>query len=102
MTINARAGVIHVEKTMSLSRAEFEKSVGALAGEAVAIDDGRVTLHVGAGQAAITFQALAPKRLGGLLLLPQARVAVEVTGLDEGAAVEFLRRFDLAFQRGGG
>ena len=102
---------IHVEKLMSLSRAEFEKSVVALAGEAAELGDGAVAHvghalarvdRIGEGRAEITFSALPAKRLGGLLLLPQARVVVDVSGLDEASAVEFLQRFDLAFQRGGG
>ncbi len=93
---------IHVEKLMSLSRAEFEKSVVALAGEAAELGDGGALIRIGEGRAEITFSALPAKRLGGLLLLPQARVVVDVSGLDEASAVEFLQRFDLAFQRGGG
>ncbi|MBL8565914.1 MAG: hypothetical protein JNM89_09370 [Hyphomicrobiaceae bacterium] len=93
---------IHVEKLMSLSRAEFEKSVVALAGEAAEIGDGRAVIRMGEGRVEITFNALPAKRLGGVLLLPQARVVVDVSGLDEASAVEFLQRFDLAFQRGGG
>lgn len=98
----APPAALHVEKLMSLSRAEFDKGVLALGDGALETADGRVSLAVGAGRAEISFHALAPKRLGGLLLLPQARVVVVVEGLDEVAAVEFLRRFDLAFQRGGG
>ncbi len=93
---------IHVEKLMSLSRAEFDKSVAALSGGTAELSDGRAVLRLGDGRAEITFQALPAKRLGGLLLLPQARVVVDVSGLDEASAVEFLQRFDLAFQRGGG
>lgn len=93
---------MHVVKLMSLSRPEFENSIAALAGADVAIMDGVARIADGAGTIAIAFQALPPKRLGGLLLLPQARVSLDMTGLDETAAVAFLQRFELAFQRGGG
>lgn len=96
------ATALHVEKLMSLSRGEFEKSIAALAGGAVEIVDGVASLSEGGGSVAIAFDALPPKRLGGLLLLPQARVTLHVSGLDEPAAVAFLQRFELAFQRGGG
>lgn len=93
---------MHVEKLMSLSRGEFEKSIAALATGKIAIDDGVARLAEGDGRIEIAFHALPPRRLGGLLLLPQARVTLDVQGLDEAAAVAFLQRFELAFQRGGG
>ena len=93
---------MHVVKLMSLSRPEFENSIAALAGADVAIMDGVARIADGAGTIAIAFHALPPKRLGGLLLLPQARVTLDMTGLDEARAVAFLQRFELAFQRGGG
>ncbi len=93
---------MHVVKMMSLSRSEFESSVAALAGASVAILDGVARIADGAGTIVIAFQGLPPKRLGGLLLLPQARVTLDMTGLDEARAVAFLQRFELAFQRGGG
>lgn len=100
--MSSTATPMHVEKLMSLSRAEFENSLAALAGADVALVDGVARIDEAAGRIAITFHALPPKRFGGLLLLPQARVTLDVTGLDEAAAVAFLQRFDLAFQRGGG
>ncbi len=93
---------MHVVKLMSLSRPEFENSIAALAGADVAIMDGVARIADGGGTIAIAFHALPPKRLGGLLLLPQARVTLDMTGLDEARAVAFLQRFELAFQRGGG
>ncbi len=93
---------MHVEKLMTLSRAEFEKSVAALAGHAVAVNDGRAQLNEAGAEIEIAFHALPAKRLGGLLVLPQARVTLDLSGLDEAAAVAFLQRFELAFQRGGG
>lgn len=96
------ATAMHVEKLMSLSRGEFEKSIAALAGGPVAIADGVASLTEAGGSIAIAYHALPPKRLGGLLLLPQARVTLDIEALDEARAVAFLQRFELAFQRGGG
>ncbi|MGD9783869.1 MAG: hypothetical protein AB7E80_14990 [Hyphomicrobiaceae bacterium] len=97
---------VRIVKTMSLSRTEFEKSIavlGAAASPARAGD--RVELAIGgesAGRATIDFAPLAPRRLGGLLLLPQARVTIEIEDAGEADVAEFLQRFELAFQRGGG
>ena len=96
------ATAIHVEKFMSLSRGEFAKSIDALAGVAVEMVDDTAHLPEGDGIVRIAYHALAPKRLGGLLLLPQARVTLDITGLDEARAVAILQRIELAFQRGGG
>ncbi|MCB1521219.1 MAG: hypothetical protein KDJ37_11685 [Hyphomicrobiaceae bacterium] len=95
--------IIELVKTMTLTRDEFAKSLAAFAGRPVDIVDGEAELPAGdAGRVAVRFVALPPRRLGGLLLLPQARVTVVLDGLTEPEAAAFLKRFDLAFQRGGG
>ncbi|MCB1513743.1 MAG: hypothetical protein KDJ18_02805 [Hyphomicrobiaceae bacterium] len=95
-----------IEKTMTLSAGEFAKSMTAFAGEGVEISGGRVKMGVGGdtgGSAEIAFEPLPPRRIGGgLLELPQARVTIRFTDVDPGEASVFLRRFDIAFQRGGG
>lgn len=92
-----------IEKTMTLSPGEFEKSLAAFAGDDVAIIDGATMLDVdGGGCARIAYVPLPPRRVGGLLELPQAQVTITLTGASADAVETFLRRFDTAFQRGGG
>lgn len=93
-----------IEKLMTLSAAEFAKSMTAFAGEGVLIVDGRATVAVNdrGGSARISFERLAPRRVGGLLELPQARVTIALTDVPAAEKDSFLRRFDIAFQRGGG
>ncbi len=64
---------------------------------------GLVQLPVGqGGMATISYTALPGATLGGLLQLPRAQVCIafDDCGSEERAA--FMRRFDIAFQRGGG
>lgn len=92
-----------VEKQMTLSTGEFAKSMAAFAGDDVVINDGRATVAVdGAGVAVITYEPLPPRRVGGLLDLPQAKVTITLSGVAPAASDAFLKRFDIAFQRGGG
>lgn len=93
-----------IEKTMSLSRLEFEKSLAALsggAGDVVMGADG-VRLPCGAGHVEVTFEPLPAVRLGGLLELPRAKVSIVFSGAAAEEREVFLRRFEIAFQRGGG
>jgi hypothetical protein len=89
-----------VEKLMTLSRAEFAMSVAALAPEGCGANPARVPL--GSGWVCICYEALPGVRLGGLLELPRARVIIEFDKASAAEREEFLRRFDIAFQRGGG
>lgn len=89
---------------MTLSAVEYAKSLAALAGGDIAIIDGRATfdLNEHGGAAEITYTPLAPRRVGGLLELPQARVTITLKAVHEKEAETFVRRFEIAFQRGGG
>lgn len=93
-----------VEKTMTLSPTEFAKSLSALAGGDSAITGRHATLDLNdqGGSAEIVYMPLAPRRVGGLLNLPQAKVTITFSGVQPIEAEAFLRRFDIAFQRGGG
>jgi len=94
-----------VSKVMSLTLADFARSISVLAGEACgqqALDLGRVRVPVDTGHVDISFEVLPRRRLGGLLDLPQAGVKLRFGDVDASQRVAFLRRFDLAFQRGGG
>ncbi len=89
-----------VEKIMSASREEFARSLAVLLGKEVPELPARVA--VGGGNVEITYEALQPARLGGLLELPRARVTLAFEGVSPADVESFQRRFDLAFQRGGG
>ncbi len=101
--MTATSTITH-EKTMTLSVREFANSLAAFAGTDVTITDGRATIGVNesGGWAEITYHPLPARRVGGLLELPQARVTIMLTGVPATDAEAFLRRFDIAFQRGGG
>ncbi len=93
-----------VEKKMTLSAGEFAKSMTAFAGDEVVIHNGSAVVAVNekGGHAAIAYVRLPPRRVGGLLELPQAMVTITLTKVSAAEAEDFLRRFDFAFQRGGG
>jgi hypothetical protein len=100
----------HVEKIMTISRAEFEASLSAFAPEAIPHSDGRwIVSHrsldgtaLATRPVCISWSALEAVRLGGLLALPSARITLDLQGLSAGEREDFLRRFEIAFQRGGG
>ena len=91
-----------VRKTMALSRSEFEASMAALCGSACEGKDGALRVALGGGTVSIAHRPLAPVRLGGLLDLPRAEVTLAFEAVGEAEARAFLRRFEFAFQRGGG
>ena len=91
---------------MSVSRAEFLASLEHAGRVSQTSGDQWVCPLEGAnsadGQAVITFSPAASVRLGGLLELPRARVTIRFDGGSAQARASFLRRFEIAFQRGGG
>ena len=87
---------------MSITRAEFEASLAALDPSARLDATGTGPVRAGTTTATISFEALPKLRLGGLLAMPQARVTIAFDGVAEAERAHFLKRFDLAFQRGGG
>lgn len=95
-----------IVKLMSVSRAEFLASLEHVGGVRETPDGQWLcpldASGLAAGQAVIAFAPEQSVRLGGLLELPRARVTIEVTGGSAQAQQQFLRRFDIAFQRGGG
>ena len=91
-----------IEKTMSISRADFERSLKILAPDARLDSNGRAEVSVEAGTVTLGFEALPQATLGGLLALPQAKVTLQLTGLDPAHRDDFMTSFDRAFQRGGG
>ena len=91
-----------VVKLMSTTRPEFERSLALLQPMRPIADDGTTSLPFEGQEVAIRFEALPPRRLGGLVVMPQARVTIDLSAIADGKRASFLRRFDLAFQRGGG
>ncbi len=93
-----------IEKTMSLTLAEFAKSFARLDPGGDAQADRRVyDFAVGAGSVDIRVDPIAPARLGGgLLALPRCQVVLVFSGVTDQEQATFLGSFDRVFQRGGG
>jgi hypothetical protein len=91
-----------IEKLMSLTLWEFQKSLMPLIGAALPAAADTAVIAIGQGQVEIRFEALPPARLSGLMSMPQARVILTFRGVSSDAQAAFIRRFDIAFQRGGG
>ena len=91
-----------VTQVMSLSREEFVLSMAAfLVSEAVLPRD-TLRVPVGGGCVDIGYRELPGVLLGGLLALPRAEVTLDFSDVGEADQRAFLRRFEIAFQRGGG
>lgn len=90
-----------VEKLMTLTPVEFAASASRLFGSevppGVAVDE-----PLEAGRVSIVCLVQPGVRLGGLLELPRAKVTIAFEQVPTSARTAFLKRFDLAFQRGGG
>lgn len=90
-----------VDKLMSLTPLEFSASCSRLLGRDIPTGASAVAELPG-GQAILTCQPQAGVTLGGLLALPRARVSIVFHGVIPEDRAAFLKRFELAFQRGGG
>lgn len=91
-----------VEKLMGLTLAEFLHSIAGLAPTSQENDGRTARFIVGSGTATVTFEALPHALLGGLVRMPRAKVTLVFDGVGAAERSLFLRRFDIAFQRGGG
>ena len=91
-----------VVKSMSITRADFARSLARLDGDAVLDASGAAHVRAAGVHACIQFDALPERRLGGLLAMPQARVAIFLPEASSAERTGFLARFDVVFQRGGG
>jgi hypothetical protein len=90
-----------VTKLMSLTPTEFAASASRLLERHVASGE-RVEQALGNGRVTIACEPRPGVRLGGLLDLPRAEVTLMFDGVSAEDRLAFLKRFDLAFQRGGG
>jgi hypothetical protein len=92
-----------IVKTMTASRAEFERSLAVFDPAACLDDSGMAVVRSAGVEARIQFERLPNQTLGGLLSLPRAQLTIDfdaaTTIVDRTA---FMQRFDIAFQRGGG
>lgn len=99
-----------VRKIMALSENEFWSGLAALQAlrsstKATSTNVPRevpVRFALDEGCVEVLFEPLAERRLGGLLLLPQARVSLTFQATSSAARAGFLGQFWLVFQRGGG
>lgn len=88
-----------VVKEMALTRAEFVRLLPGAAGDAVVREEDGV-FRVG-DAVSIALDPLPPRRLG-LFTIPAMRVTLRFHGGTDADAQDFVRRFDRAFQKGGG
>ena len=89
-----------VEKTMSATPSEFHRSMAVL--DASLTPALAHSLECNSGTITVTYDVLPSVTLGTLLALPRARVTVRFVGVPSADRAQFMSRFDLAFQRGGG
>ena len=87
---------------MSITRSDFEKSLAALDPSAQLDATGQARIAADGLTALLQFEPMPNRTLGGLLTLPQARVKLQIEGAEAARMNDFMRRFDIAFQRGGG
>ena len=93
---------IRIEKLMSLTLAEFQLTIAPLAGGPLAPHVSAAEVPLGTGRVVIHYDPRPSVRFGGLLDLPRALVSLTFTGVLDQDRLAFLKRFELAFQRGGG
>lgn len=87
---------------MSISRAEFERSLPDAVDNVAYTVQGAVFAHQADGRCwCIELEAL-PDRVIALLRLPRHRVSFSLRGYDDAARVAWIARFQRYFQRGGG
>ena len=88
---------------MSMTLGDFHRSLKALApGHALHSDGRGVHLEDDGYSVEILFEKIESKVFGGLLVLPRAKVTLTFGNTSPQAQKDFERRFDFAFQRGGG
>ncbi len=98
-------GLIVISKTMSLTMDDFLRGIGVLGLKnltEVQLKKQTVRFQVEQGYVDIQFEEREAKVLGGLLALPRACVTLNFYGVERGQILDYVARFDLAFQRGGG
>ncbi len=91
-----------VEKLMGLTLADFQRTIGPLTGAPLPAARTTAEIGVSGGHVVIAYEPRPGLRLSALVEMPLAAVTITFHGLDAPERTAFMRRFDLAFQRGGG
>ena len=95
-------GTTRLHREMTITHAEFLRSLVHAVAPAAFTVDGRSISVVGApGKVEITLSEQRERRIA-LLRLPVVDVDIEFSGFEPEALEQFLRQFDRSFQRGGG
>lgn len=90
-------------KDMALTPEDFARLLPkALNGWDYQISDNGARIGTAERGITITLSPLPSRVLGGLLVLQRNQVKIDFHGLDQPEQDDFLKRFDQAFQRGGG
>ena len=92
-----------VEKIMSMTLADYHRSLKVLAPELeMGPQQKTVRLDLDGTSAEIRFEVMDSKTYGTLLEIPRARVTLDFDESSPESRLAFLERFDFAFRRGGG
>ena len=81
---------------------EFQQNLAPLIGAPLAGDQNSAELAVGAGRVTIDYEPRPGLRLSELLTMPVGLVTLVFENVSASDQHGFLKRFELAFQRGGG
>ena len=99
---NSRREALRLEKDMSISHAEFFRSLAhLLAGEDFVLREDGATIRREQGIVHIRLGPEGQRRLGNFAL-PRTLVEIAFEGCPDHEARAFLKRFDDTFRRGGG
>jgi hypothetical protein len=93
---------VRVEKDMGLTLSEFQLTLARLTGTPLAHGQTSALIGVGAGNVVVDFGPRPPLRLSALLKMPRALVSLTFSNVTDVERLEFLKRFDITFHRGGG
>ncbi len=89
-------------REMSITHKDFQRLLPrAVKGAAISWQGNRVTITTEAGQVTIALAPQTVKKLG-LLEFPVTILTMEFHDFSPAGQTAFLKRFDLAYQRGGG
>jgi hypothetical protein len=92
-----------VEKIMSATLGDFQRSIKTLAPDHTLRPDGHsVRLQEDGYSVEIHYEPTGTKTFGTLLVIPQAKITLDFDQASPKARKDFIHRFDFAFQRGGG
>ena len=95
-------GTTRLHREMTITHAEFLRSLVHAVAPATFVVDGRSISVVGApGRVEITLSEQRERRIA-LLRLPVVDVDIELSGFEPETLERFLVQFDRSFQRGGG